>query len=413
MPQKILLAGFLIFFASGPAALANADTAAQIQALQEQIRTLQQQLDALRGQTSGQGINNHPEFTKTLRRGSRDPEVRRLQEFLSAMPDIYPEGLATGYFGLLTEAAVKRFQKKFNIDAAGITGPKTRIKLNELAVTALPPQQTPPTVPSPAPEPITPPTPALIKPVTAPAATATPPTQPAALPTSAQLGFPIISFYGWKTDSISVQFTHDPGSLTRTYAIYLKNPDQNAEVKYGQYTLPPSGETKTAGDGTNLKNFGPVSWEWEKPVDFKTEPAGIYTATVAAVGDGDIESQRSPARSATLYSAPTFENLLEGTPARDTMNNNVRMFPITMSIRDGRTDLYYRYVILDGQTKIWESGFRTNSITQRTVFANANSYAFDNGKTYRIRIEGFDNNTGANSQTKQAPGELAFVFAGQ
>lgn len=212
---------------------------------------------------------------------------------------------------------------------------------------------------------------------------------------------------------MSVQFTHDPGSLTRSYAIYLKNPNQNADIKYGPYLLPPSGETKTAEDGTALKKFGPVSWEWVKPVDFKAEPAGTYAATVAAVGDGDIESQHSPARSATLYSAPTFENLLEGTPARDTQNNNVRMFPITVKIKDGRTDLYYRYTVLDGQIKIWESAYLTNSATPQTAFTNANGYTFVSGKTYRIRAESFDNNTGADSQTKQAPGELAFVFYGQ
>ena len=51
-------------------------------------------------------------FSKTLWRGSSGEDVTRLQKFLKAMPDIYPEGLATGYFGALTEKAVKRFQNR-------------------------------------------------------------------------------------------------------------------------------------------------------------------------------------------------------------------------------------------------------------------------------------------------------------
>ncbi|MBI3627574.1 MAG: fibronectin type III domain-containing protein [Candidatus Sungbacteria bacterium] len=45
---------------------------------------------------------------------------------------MYPEGLVTGYFGPLTEAAVKKLQEKQGIEAIGIVGPKTAIKINEL-----------------------------------------------------------------------------------------------------------------------------------------------------------------------------------------------------------------------------------------------------------------------------------------
>jgi len=73
-------------------------------------------------------------FTKTLWRGSRGDDVKRLQEFLKKSPDIYPEGFVTGYFGPLTEAAVKRLQGKYGIETVGIVGSKTRQKLNELFV---------------------------------------------------------------------------------------------------------------------------------------------------------------------------------------------------------------------------------------------------------------------------------------
>src|SRR3989344_3639162 len=78
-----------------------------------------------------------------LRKGSRGSEVTKLQETLAAMPDLYPEKLVTGYFGVLTKQAVQRFQAKYNIVSSGDenttgygqVGPKTRAKLNELATT--------------------------------------------------------------------------------------------------------------------------------------------------------------------------------------------------------------------------------------------------------------------------------------
>ncbi|TSC91383.1 MAG: Peptidoglycan binding protein [Parcubacteria group bacterium Licking1014_17] len=74
-------------------------------------------------------------FTKSLYRGIKNNEVKVLQEFLKKFPEIYPEGLITGYFGHLTEAAVKRLQGKYGIETVGIVGPKTRQKLNELVLT--------------------------------------------------------------------------------------------------------------------------------------------------------------------------------------------------------------------------------------------------------------------------------------
>lgn len=71
-------------------------------------------------------------FTKTLVLGTRDAEVYNLQKVLSLNPSIYPEGEVTGYFGKLTEAAVKRFQKKYGIRITGQVGPQTRAKLHEL-----------------------------------------------------------------------------------------------------------------------------------------------------------------------------------------------------------------------------------------------------------------------------------------
>ncbi len=99
-------------------------------------------------------------FTRALRVGSRGGDVVALQDFLKSLPEIYPEGLVTGYFGKATEAAVKRFQKKYAFEQVGIVGPKTREKLNILFTSGIvpvaiaPPVSLPVVVPAPAVAPI-------------------------------------------------------------------------------------------------------------------------------------------------------------------------------------------------------------------------------------------------------------------
>jgi len=72
-------------------------------------------------------------FTKTLQLGSKGPDVVALQEYLIAngfMPTPLVGSNVTGYFGKLTEAAVKAFQKAHGLEPVGIVGPKTRAILN-------------------------------------------------------------------------------------------------------------------------------------------------------------------------------------------------------------------------------------------------------------------------------------------
>ena len=54
-------------------------------------------------------------FTRKLFFGVRNNDVKSLQEFLAKDASLYPEGLITGYFGLLTKKAVQRFQCKHGI----------------------------------------------------------------------------------------------------------------------------------------------------------------------------------------------------------------------------------------------------------------------------------------------------------
>lgn len=68
--------------------------------------------------------------TSKLKRGMSGAEVSALQTIIAKDPNIYPEGLITGYFGTATERAVMRFQKKYGLEQVGYVGPKTRELLN-------------------------------------------------------------------------------------------------------------------------------------------------------------------------------------------------------------------------------------------------------------------------------------------
>jgi murein L,D-transpeptidase YcbB/YkuD len=68
------------------------------------------------------------QFTNTLQIGMQSPGVIELQKRLKE-EGVY-NGPITGYFGPLTEAAVKSYQKKYGIKPTGIVGPITRDRLN-------------------------------------------------------------------------------------------------------------------------------------------------------------------------------------------------------------------------------------------------------------------------------------------
>lgn len=76
-----------------------------------------------------------------LRVGSTGAQVTALQQFLAADPAIYPQGLVTGYFGPLTEAAVMRYQCQRQIVCSGTAattgygqmGPRTLAAINAAA----------------------------------------------------------------------------------------------------------------------------------------------------------------------------------------------------------------------------------------------------------------------------------------
>lgn len=81
-----------------------------------------------------------PAFTAELSLNVTDAttngEVSRLQRILAQNPEIYPEGLVTGYYGPATDRALKRFQVEKGIitpasSAYGLVGPVTKAALIE------------------------------------------------------------------------------------------------------------------------------------------------------------------------------------------------------------------------------------------------------------------------------------------
>jgi len=86
-------------------------------------------------------------FTKDLYLGIKNSQVQALQELLAKDKTIYPEGVITGFYGILTQIAVQRFQCQYNIvcsgspftNGYGMVGPGTRAKLNELYAGTLQP----------------------------------------------------------------------------------------------------------------------------------------------------------------------------------------------------------------------------------------------------------------------------------
>lgn len=67
-------------------------------------------------------------FSQTMSLGSTGPEVVELQKFLIRQK--YLKSTATGYYGNLTIAAVRKFQKNAGISQTGAIGPVTRSFLN-------------------------------------------------------------------------------------------------------------------------------------------------------------------------------------------------------------------------------------------------------------------------------------------
>lgn len=102
----------------------------QIEELTRKIAVLRQERAEIKQITKE--IKQTLQLTRQLQWGMSGEDVKLLQEILATDPEIYPKKLVTGYFGPLTHQAVKRFQKKANLEQVGRVGPKTLARINEL-----------------------------------------------------------------------------------------------------------------------------------------------------------------------------------------------------------------------------------------------------------------------------------------
>ncbi|MDE2213007.1 MAG: peptidoglycan-binding protein [Patescibacteria group bacterium] len=69
-------------------------------------------------------------LTNQLDIGSQGSDVIALQQYLAQYPNIYPQGLVTGYYGSLTAQAVANWQQANGLPSVGRVGPLTLAALN-------------------------------------------------------------------------------------------------------------------------------------------------------------------------------------------------------------------------------------------------------------------------------------------
>lgn len=111
----------------------------QIKSLQEALQNLKKERESLHGSENKEEkkelkmeikqTERELTFLRSLKRGMSGDDVKDLQELLAQDPEIFAAMHITGYFGPMTEAALKKFQKKHGIDAIGVFGPKTQAKI--------------------------------------------------------------------------------------------------------------------------------------------------------------------------------------------------------------------------------------------------------------------------------------------
>jgi len=103
---------------------------ANLTALLAQLTSLQNQLAAVQGEAPPLAASYA--FNTNFGQGIRSDTVKNLQTIL-IHEELLGSQYATGYFGVLTLAAVKKFQAKYNISPqSGYVGPLTRAQLNKL-----------------------------------------------------------------------------------------------------------------------------------------------------------------------------------------------------------------------------------------------------------------------------------------
>ena len=103
------------------------ETGDRIKSLQAEVKSLLAQIEALKNVQNGQvlGVSTSTAcltLSRTLYKGLSGPDVNKLQKFLRDYPGVvWPTGTGiTGYFGNVTGAAVRAFQKKEGLSKTSV-----------------------------------------------------------------------------------------------------------------------------------------------------------------------------------------------------------------------------------------------------------------------------------------------------
>lgn len=103
-----------------------------IKSLLERIKLLQGDSAAIKTEVKNTSDDIQDLLKGNIRMGTTSNHVRRIQELLAGDSSIYPRGLVTGYFGPMTEEAIKKFQEKYDLEVTGEINDETREALNTL-----------------------------------------------------------------------------------------------------------------------------------------------------------------------------------------------------------------------------------------------------------------------------------------
>jgi peptidoglycan hydrolase-like protein with peptidoglycan-binding domain len=133
---------FSVFVSSTQAQTIDAaDLVKRMQALTVQMETLQKEFVTLTvqltaapagvvlGESTVAKPPTAPVFTMDLSNGATNDDIKKIQVLLATDPEIYPYGVASGFFGPKTEEAIKNLQSRFGYNPVGVIGPATRALL--------------------------------------------------------------------------------------------------------------------------------------------------------------------------------------------------------------------------------------------------------------------------------------------
>jgi hypothetical protein len=127
----LLLVFMFTLMTAMPAAAEETNTSFDREELISKIKALILQLQELRGEIEAVQTEIKSTLSDSLEEGMTHEDIRKIQKLLATDPDIYPEGITTGYYGRLTREALKRFQMKHNLEVTGEIDEETRELLEE------------------------------------------------------------------------------------------------------------------------------------------------------------------------------------------------------------------------------------------------------------------------------------------